>query len=299
MRGKNLSSAHPIAICDWHSTFLTLAGAANGAVGAHGAHGEDGGAPAAQASRGLPLPRMDGVDQWPVISGQSTGVMRVEVFVGSGVLIQANYKLIATDTAQLEGRWSGPLYPKVPATGNALACTQAVPCLFDVVTDYREEHDLASTQPEVVARLQARLAELMQGVFEADPVPNATQAKVCTASVANGMWITPCDWPSLPPVPPSPGPPPPPPPPLAGDRWLAFLPQWRVNHPPPSGGGATITAEQNRAVLKKACAPSTSLPANETRFFDAGQVVALAAPPTLTDTCGLLRSYYEVEARLP
>ena len=217
------------------------------------------------------------------------------------MLIQANYKLIATDTAGTEGRWSGPLYPKVPATGGALACTQAAPCLFDVVADEREQRDLASTEPGVVARLQGRLAELMPGVFEADPVPNATQEKVCAASVANGMWITPYDWPSLPPVPPSPSPSPSPGPgpPLAGDRWLAFLPQWQVNPPPPSGGGGTLTAEQNRAVLKKKCAPSKSLPANETLFFDAGQEVPLAAPPMLTDRCGPQQSYYEVVARLP
>ena len=147
------------------------------------------------------MPRIDGVDQWPVISGQSTGVVRGEVFVGSGVLNQANYTLIPT--AQLEGRWHGPLCPKVPATGSPLACTPAVPCLFDVVADYREEHDVAGTRPEVVARLHARLGERMQ----------------CAASVANGMWITPCDWPSLPPIPPNPRPPP------AGGRWLALLPQ--------------------------------------------------------------------------
>lgn len=177
---------------------------------------------------------MDGIDQWPVISGQSNEVLREEVFIGSGVVIRANFKLIAADTRGQESRWSGPLYPKVPATGQALNCTQEAPCLFDVVADYREEHDLASTKPEVVGKLQARLAELMKTVFEADPVPNATQAKVCAASVANGMWITPYDWPLLPPTPPAPAPPTPEP--LAGNQWFAFQPQWQKS-PPPNGTG--------------------------------------------------------------
>jgi len=225
MRGTNLSSAHLIAVCDWHSTFLALAKAHE--------KGEHPHAAPAPTSGGV-LPSMDGIDQWPVISGQSNEVLREEVFIGSGVVIRANFKLIAADTRGQESRWSGPLYPKVPATGQALNCTQEAPCLFDVVADYREEHDLASTKPEVVGKLQARLAELMKTVFEADPVPNATQAKVCAASVANGMWITPYDWPLLPPTPPAPAPPTPEP--LAGNQWFAFQPQWQKS-PPPNGTG--------------------------------------------------------------
>lgn len=225
MRGTNLSSAHLIAVCDWHSTFLALAKAHE--------KGEQPHAAPAPTSGGV-LPSMDGIDQWPVISGQSNEVLREEVFIGSGVVIRANFKLIAADTRGQESRWSGPLYPKVPATGQALNCTQEAPCLFDVVADYREEHDLASTKPEVVGKLQARLAELMKTVFEADPVPNATQAKVCAASVANGMWITPYDWPLLPPTPPAPAPPTPEP--LSGNQWFAFQPQWQKS-PPPNGTG--------------------------------------------------------------
>ena len=188
MRGRNLSSAHPIAVCDWHSTFLALAGA-DGADRA--TTGFDGDLKSADGT--LPVPEMDGIDQWPVLSGLSMTPLREEVFVGSGVLIQANYKLIAAVSG--DGRWSGPMYPKVPATGSVtISCSHQTPCLFDVVTDYREEHDLASAEPDLVAKLQSRLATLMKGVFEANVLPNATQAKVCMASVANGLWITPYDW---------------------------------------------------------------------------------------------------------
>jgi hypothetical protein len=298
MRGTNLSSAHPIAICDWHSTFLALAGADDGVL-----HDEDA-AEVGSEEDGilplLPLPSIDGIDQWPVISGLSTAPLRNELFVGSGVLIQTRYKLIATTSG--EARWSGPMFPKIPATGGGnLSCSQQAPCLFDVVTDYREEHNLATAKPDVVAKMQARLAALMEGVFEADPVPNATQAKVCEASIANGMWITPYDWPSLPPTPPpvptpSPSPRPPPPAPMPVDEWLAFVHQWQASGS--SSGGYTITAMQDRAVLKKSCANSKKLPANETRFFDAGRVVALSAPPKNTSMCGS-SMYYEVRATFP
>lgn len=189
MRGTNLSSAYPIAMCDWYSTFLALASAAgSGSTNATGV--------ALRSTEGtLPLPEVDGIDQWPVLSGTSITPLRKEIFVGSGVLIQGNYKLIATKNDHPEARWSGPMYPRVPATGSRnLSCSKQTPCLFDVVADYREKHDIATAKPDLVAQLQSRLDTLMKGVFEADPVPNATNAKVCTASVVNGMWITPYDW---------------------------------------------------------------------------------------------------------
>ena len=110
MRGKNLSSAHPIAMCDWHSTFVALAGAG-------GDDGDDVGDEAASQfneAQGQPLPGLDGINQWPVISGASNTPLRTEIFVGSGVLIQGRYKLIANSAGNRNAcRWTGPLYPKV------------------------------------------------------------------------------------------------------------------------------------------------------------------------------------------
>ena len=122
----------------------------------------------------------------------------------------------------------------------------------------------------------------MRGVFEAPKPPGGTQARLCEASVANGMWIT---LPSLPP--------PSPPHPLSGDEWLAFAHQWQVNTTQ-----RHITAMQNRAVLKKECASSGILPSGEVRFFNAGQVVTLSNFPQATAICGARDKYYAVEARL-
>eukprot|EP00039_Didymoeca_costata_P008666 m.114764 g.114764 ORF g.114764 m.114764 type:complete len:627 (+) comp14177_c1_seq7:56-1936(+) len=302
MRGKTLSSAHMIAMCDWHSTFLALAGVNDSYSGSSSS--ASGGTTGMEGM--LPLPEVDGTNQWPVLSGASTEPMRNEVFVGSGVLIQENYKLIATLNSDDDARWSGPMFPKVPATGNrTMSCSPMAPCLFDVVTDYREEHDLAAIMPDVVAKLNLRLDALMTGVFEADPVPNATQEKVCAASVANGMWITPYDWPSLPPTPPPPPPkpstckppnlglnPPPPQPVLPADLWLAFSHQWETN-------GSSIVAKMNCAVLKKGCVNSKFLPTNETHYFNASHVVKLGAPPKPTAICGTDSQYFEVNVSLP
>eukprot|EP01052_Picozoa_sp_SAG31_P001896 SAG31_NODE_64_length_28590_cov_17.914464_6_plen_146_part_00 len=136
----------------------------------------------------------------------------------------------------------------------------------------------------MVVKLQARLATLMQGVFEADPPPEGTQAKLCEASIASGMWITPLA--SLPPAPPARRP-------LPGDEWLAFAHQWQVNT-----SARRIVAKQDRAVLKKECASSTALPTSEVRFFDAGRVITLSSPPKITPMCGAHEDYFEVEAPL-
>ena len=211
MRGTNLSSSHPIAVCDWHATFLALAGVATttdddvfvkdaisasvtAAEGGGQGGGGGGAAGAAAAALTAPPPGVDGIDQWPVVSGVSTTPLREELFVGSGVLIQGQYKLITS--ASNEARWSGPLFPKVPATGRRmLSCSVQEPCLFNVVKDHREMTNIASAMPDLLQTMQLRLKVLMKGVFEAPAVPNATQAKVCDKSVANGMWITPYDWP--------------------------------------------------------------------------------------------------------
>ena len=84
----------------------------------------------------------------------------------------------------------------MPATGTRdnITCSKKTPCLFDVVQDPSERTNIAPEHPDVVAQMQARLGTLMDGVFEGEGVPGATNQKVCEASAANGMWLTPFDW---------------------------------------------------------------------------------------------------------
>lgn len=171
MRGQNISA--PIHVCDWYATFCGLAG-----VDAKDDH--DG------------VPSLDSMDQWPILSGQSKTPVRREVFPGAGVLIQDNYKLLATDAGVAQ--WSGPLYPKVKATGpKSITCSHKAPCLFDVVADPWERKDLAQDNAEILKKMQARLATLMHTTFEGQP-PNVTKDAVCAATRRNGGYLTPSDW---------------------------------------------------------------------------------------------------------
>jgi len=171
MRGKNIST--PVHVCDWYATFCGLAG-----VDPSDDHAG--------------VPSIDSIDQWNVISGATSKAQRTEVFLGSGVLMQDKFKLIATGAGT--AKWTGPMYPKVPATGPTnLPCSAKVPCLFDVVADPSERHNVAAEFPEIVTSMSERLNVLMKGTFESHK-PKVTKAAVCAATAKNGGYLTPSDW---------------------------------------------------------------------------------------------------------
>ena len=72
-------------------------------------------------------------------------------------------------------------------------CTAAAPCLFDVVSDPGERHNLAPTEPTVVAAMQKRLAEIQKGFWSAPQM--ADNGQFCPTMRANGgfygPWIPP------------------------------------------------------------------------------------------------------------
>lgn len=77
--------------------------------------------------------------------------------------------------------------PAEPANGSAW-CVDA-PCLFDVVNDPCEYHDVAKAHPDIVARLTSRLAQL-----QATAVPPVVP-EGCNPVVTDGVW-RPCDAPN-------------------------------------------------------------------------------------------------------
>ena len=88
--------------------------------------------------------------------------------------------------------WQGPVYPNSTSPDNdpseqSIDCTNG--CLFDVVNDPTEHVDLASSLPEVVAAMTARLSELVLGFYnnnETFPLacpPNVTSDCACWIAV--------------------------------------------------------------------------------------------------------------------
>ncbi|KAJ8601735.1 hypothetical protein CTAYLR_006743 [Chrysophaeum taylorii] len=179
MRGTRLRD--PIHVCDWYATFVSLAG----------------GSPADDAPG---VPPIDSIDQWPLISAnQSTAADSREIFLATGVLLVGDWKLIATSVGKQgsnpEGKWSGPLYPAVPAVGpDTVNCSASYPCLYNVVADPRERTNMAPYRPDILADMLPRLWALYPTVFEGQPPTNLTKADVCAASAKMGGYLTPADY---------------------------------------------------------------------------------------------------------
>ena len=72
-------------------------------------------------------------------------------------------------------------------------CSEAAPCLFNVVVDPSERDDVAASHAALVANMSARLAVLKKGVFEGVQ-PDVPKDAVCKATAKNGGYLTPSDW---------------------------------------------------------------------------------------------------------
>lgn len=137
--------------CDWYTTFCALAGV----------DATDRRAAAAEPA----LPPVDGVNVWPLISGENSTSPRSEVHVSSGALVSGTWKLLVGKVK--DAGWTGPVFPNSSTSASvnqALDCGKDG-CLFDVVNDPTEQADVAAANPDVVTRLNARLAELNKGNY--------------------------------------------------------------------------------------------------------------------------------------
>ena len=124
----------------------------------------------------------------------------MEIWPADGILINGSLKLIATGPGT--GKWSGPLYPKVPAENSTVVtCSEKAPCLYDVVADPSERADIAAGHPDVVARMAARLAALAPTKFsgQCNECPKDGSAQICAQTAKNGGYLTPVDWVAPPP----------------------------------------------------------------------------------------------------
>jgi hypothetical protein len=100
------------------------------------------------------------------------------------------YKLL-TGTVNVAGR-GAPVFPNSTSPDpNDLSVDCGAGCLFDVMADPSESHDLASSLPAVVQSMATRLAVLARGFYS----NNDTGIDVCPAGVtdcacwaANNVW---------------------------------------------------------------------------------------------------------------
>lgn len=192
-RGRTTNAT--VHIADYFATFSKLAGIDPGSGLAEPSTGpREHTNPDSESQLQDSVPPLDSVDQWPVLSGQSTQPARTETYLTENAVMQGPWKLIqGKGKKQLgDAQWSGPLYPKVPANGTAAADCSAG-CLYHVLEDPREEHDLAKEQPSRAKELLGLLDSYRQTNFEPQ-VPGVSIDEVCAKTAKNGGRLTPADW---------------------------------------------------------------------------------------------------------
>ena len=194
---------------DWFVTFVRLAGAA---LPTYALDGLDAW-PALSATRSAEVD-MDTL----LVPAAGAPAYRNETLIGEAVLRIGQYKLIASMDFMLtycvlgtDGGWiplavdQKDVCPFGKADGECTdtkqqlsaadrwlcssPCTSDSPCLFDVVNDAEERHEISAAHPDVVKRMQARLAELQALEYKA-PFP-ADNGRACAMAEASGWFVAP------------------------------------------------------------------------------------------------------------
>eukprot|EP00117_Sycon_ciliatum_P033144 scpid65228/ scgid25566/ Arylsulfatase B; N-acetylgalactosamine-4-sulfatase len=170
MRGQKYDGY--VALADWYATFCSLAG-----VDKHDARAE-----------AANLPAVDGLDMWPVLSGQNMTSPRTEIPLSPG-LISGDYKIL--DTRMLQAGWTGPQYPNStkPKGGidAVMDCSQT-PCLFNIKEDPEERTNIAGSQPDILKHMQERWSAWNATAF--NPQRGSAWPEACQTAVEKygGFW---------------------------------------------------------------------------------------------------------------
>ena len=136
MKGK--SSEGFIHIADWYPTFCKLAGVDPSDSG-------DGKFP------------VDGLDVWPILTGESSTTLHEEIVLGynyssKGAIISAEYKLIVGSMGKnCDAIMWSPL--DYPCSSGPKGDDCDPYCLYNIVQDPREEKELSKTEPDILKKL--------------------------------------------------------------------------------------------------------------------------------------------------
>jgi len=182
-RGKKVTGM--VALWDYYATFCALAGVD----------------PQDERAALASLPPIDSFNLWPLLSGENSTSPRLEIALGSSGLvapwdglpavvqglIQLPWKYLIGDLNN--NIWQSPIYPN--ETTHWQDTTFSCPpqgCLFHVVNDPNEYVDVSEANPDVVAKMRARILELQKTVY--DPDRGGDDGAACAAGTGawRGFW---------------------------------------------------------------------------------------------------------------
>lgn len=113
---------------------------------------------------GAPLPEkpLDGIDIWPLLSGQRKEIER------EALLYFDNWNLQCARWGRWKlhvARYNTPAYSPAPP-GGRVNLPLRPPELYDIVNDPEESYDMAADRPAIAADIQARIERLLPGFPE-------------------------------------------------------------------------------------------------------------------------------------
>lgn len=197
-RGATLSQWS--TIWDWYATYAAIAGV-------------DSVDDAAAAAAGLPP--LDSFDQWPYLTGANTTAPRREIVIGDttavypnsdgktrvgGILVEGGWKLLLGPPDKLytveQYVQTGPNWPNASSHLVPLlhpkTCGRepARGCLFDVLRDPTERHNLAATNATLFLALLARVDALQQSSEVYSPIRGKPDPRACEVATSKygGFW---------------------------------------------------------------------------------------------------------------
>merc|ERR1719334_452752 len=138
---------------DWYTTFCSIVGV-------------DATDTSAKAAG---LPPVDGLDMWPLISGEVTESPRNEILVSDTTIIIGDYKLM---TGKFKfAIWQAPVWPLGTTPSQDILETTVLdcvgsrgdnPCLFNIREDESEYVNIAKLHPDIVKGMQDRFNQLKE-----------------------------------------------------------------------------------------------------------------------------------------
>ena len=145
---------------------------------------------------------MDGVDVWPLLTAAarpSATAAHPTLWLSREVMLVGEFKLIVAQpdpkmmaAGSVETGWKYPNGTWVPSDDAVFGCNKYKdrssfePCLFDVVSDAREEHNLAAVQPERLRSMWSLLnSTLLTAYLARSP---AAHLGNCNSTCANERW---------------------------------------------------------------------------------------------------------------
>ena len=182
MRGKDIDGF--IHTADWYPTFCKLAGV----------EADDSG------PGRYPV---DGLDVWPILSGQTNATAHQSIILGfnfseanSGAVIMGDYKLVVgVQGTDCDNIMYSPL--DYPCTQGPKAANCDPYCLYDIVSDPHEKTDLSKSQPDTLKKLLDEYNKFSsepqstrdQGFHSQGDLPNDLKNAKKVLNAKGGYWM--------------------------------------------------------------------------------------------------------------